>query len=78
MEAYAAIDPLSVQEEDDDRDHLLEIHEILEELAESDDEALGDDVYQKRRYDLCAACYRKFIQDPVGQGQVRQFDFSEN
>jgi hypothetical protein len=78
MEAYAAMDPLSAQEEDDDRDHLLEIHEILEDLADSEDEALGDDIYQKRRYDLCPACYRKFIQDPIGQGQVRQYDFSEN
>jgi hypothetical protein len=78
MEVYAAMDPLCGQEEDDDRDHLLEIHEILERLADSDDEALGDDVYQKRRYDLCAECHRKYVQDPIGQSQVRQLDFSEN
>ncbi len=78
MEAYAAMDPLCVTEEDDDRDHLLEIHEILERLADTDDEVVGDDVYQKRRYDLCADCYRKYMQDPIGQTQVHQLDFSEN
>ena len=78
MEVYAAIDPLEAQEEDDDRDHLLEIHEILERLAETDDEALGDDVCQKRRYDLCAECHQKYVRDPIGQTQIHQFDFSEN
>jgi hypothetical protein len=78
MEVYAAIDPLGAQEEDDDRDHLLEIHEILERLAESDEESLEGDVYQKRRYDLCGECHRKYVRDPIGQSQVRQLDFSEN
>ena len=78
MEVYAAIDPLCAQEEDDDRDHLLEIHEILERLAESDEESLGDDVYQKRRYDLCSDCHQKYVRDPIGQAQMHQLDFSEN
>ena len=78
MDFYAAMDPLCRDEEDDDRDHLLEIHEILERLADTDEEVLSDDVYQKRRYDLCTECYRKYVQDPIGQGQVRQLDFSEN
>ncbi len=78
MEVYAAIDPIDAHEEDDDRDHLLEVHEILERLAEGDDEALGDDVYQKRRYDLCADCHQKYVRDPVGQTHVHHLDFSEN
>jgi hypothetical protein len=50
----------------------------LERLADADDEALGDDVYQKRRYDLCGECHQKYVQDPIGHSQARQLDFSEN
>jgi hypothetical protein len=64
--------------EDDDRDHLMELHEILERADDAADPAIGDDVYQRRRYDLCCECHRKFIRNPVGKDSAKQLDFSNN
>jgi len=33
---------------------------------------------QHRRYDLCPACVRKFLRDPLGKDAAQKFDFSEN
>ena len=65
-------------DDSDDQDQLLEIHEILERIEDDESEVVGDDVYQRRRYDLCASCHRKFIQNPVGQEAAIQLGFSQN
>lgn len=79
MEIHAAMDPVDVEEPDADRDHLLEIHEILERLDDSDSEAIADDVYQRRRYDLCSDCYRRFVQNPFGvETAAAHIGFSDN
>ena len=78
MEVQAAMDPLEADEPDDDRDHLLEIQEILERLEDAESDAVGDDVYQKRRFDLCPECYRKFIKNPVGGEIPAHLGFSQN
>jgi hypothetical protein len=79
MEVYAALSdgPAPI---DGDRDHLEEIHEILERLDDLDpnDENLGEDVYQQLRFDLCSECRKKFMSDPLGRRLVGQLDFSEN
>jgi len=78
MEIYAAMDPLCVEDGDDDRDHLLEIHEILERVNDTDNDGVGDDVYRKVRLDLCDECHRKFVKDPLGREPAAQFGFSQN
>lgn len=78
MEVEAAMDPVHEQEVADDRDHLLEIDEILERAEAADDDAIGDDVYQKRRFDLCPSCYRKFNADPLGCEKRVTLGFSHN
>ena len=78
MEVQAAMDPLDADEPDDDRDHLLEIQEILERLEDAESDAVGDDIYQKRRFDLCPDCYRKFIKNPVGGEIPAHLGFSQN
>jgi hypothetical protein len=79
MEVHATMDSPGCEESDLDRDNLLEIHEILERLEDSESEAIADDVYQRRRFDLCADCYRKFMASPVGaDAAARAFGFSEN
>jgi hypothetical protein len=77
LEVYAAFDPLQ-EDGDDDRDHLQEIHEILErsEIAESPD--ISEEVYQQLRYDLCPECRKRFMKNPLGRKHVEQFDFSQN
>jgi len=78
LEIQAAMDPPESDELDDDRDHLLEIQEMLERLEDSDSELVSEDIYQKRCYDLCPECYRHFIQNPVGRETAAHLGFSSN
>ena len=56
MEVYAAFDATASDEDEDDRDHLEEVQDILERMDDVADEQLGEDVYQQLRFDLCPAC----------------------
>jgi hypothetical protein len=79
MEIEAVMDPIHEQEPSDDRDHLLEIDEILERVDASESDAIGDDIYQKRRYDLCPQCYRKFTANPLArERKAATLGFSHN
>lgn len=76
MEVQAAMDPLDDDDDDGQRDHLLEIQEILERLEDGDGD-LGEDVYHRRRYDLCSECYRQFVANPLAR-EVSTLGFSKN
>lgn len=78
LEVYAAFDPLQMDEGDDDRDNLQELHEILERIDDAASSQLGDDVYQSMRFDLCPECRKKFLKNPLGRKPTEQFDFSQN
>lgn len=77
VEVYAAIDP-ATEEDDDDRDHLQEIQDILERLDDADDPTLGDDVYHQKRYDLCVECRNRYVKNPLGRMAVQGVGFSKN
>lgn len=77
MEVHAAMDV--VDDADVDRDHLLEVHEILERLEDAESDAIADDIYQRLRFDLCADCYRKFVMNPIGADpSAHALRFSQN
>jgi hypothetical protein len=78
IEVQAMMDPLDVDEAEDDRDHLLEVQEILERIDDAESDLIGSDIYQKNRFDLCSECYRKFIQNPIGRETPAQLGFSQN
>ena len=91
IEVYAAFDPVSTDEDSDDREHLQEIQDILERLGSDDqmgddqmgDDQMGDDqmddgLYHELRFDLCPECRKRFLKNPLGREAVRAFDFSEN
>lgn len=78
VEVQAVMDPLNDYESDDDRDHLMEIEEILERVDDDQCEDIGQDVYQKRRFDLCPECCRKFVQNPLGREIKASLGFSQN
>ncbi len=61
---------------DDDSDHLLELHELLERVEEEDPSELLDEELP-RRYDLCPRCYEQFRKNPVGRGAL-VLGFSDN
>jgi len=77
LEVYASLDPI---EEDlsEDRDHLLEIHDILEHLEDSGSKDICDEVYHHARYDLCSDCRQRYLENPLGRATTQQFDFSQN
>ena len=77
MEVYAALDPVDADQSEDDRDHLLEMQEILSRMEDAEDDQIGDDVYQQMRFDLCPECRKRFLKNPLGR-EVKQFDFSNN
>lgn len=76
IDAQVAMEPIDDVESPDDRDYLEEVQELLEELTDSpdDDVALGLPV--QRRFDLCLDCYRKYLQNPLGE--PAQIGFSNN
>ena len=76
MEVYAAFDPSTADE--DDRDHLEEIQDILERMEDSASDQIGDDVYQQLRFDLCPECRRRFVKSPLGREPAKAFGFSSN
>lgn len=76
VEAHAAIS--FGDEVDEDRDHLEDIEEILNELDEEDCGVVGEDIYQKRRYDLCPDCFRKYMKNPLGTEMPMHLGFSTN
>jgi hypothetical protein len=80
MEIYAAFDPAAVNEDEDDRDHLQEIQDVLERLDDAEDDQIGDDVYQQLRFDLCPECRRKFLKNPLGRQSsiAKVVGFSKN
>jgi len=78
VEVQTILEPLPTGELDDDRDHLLEIDELLDGLDLDDEDLLPDDVPQQLRFDLCTDCYRKYIQDPLGVGSSLRVGFSSN
>ena len=77
IEVCAAFDP-AANEEEDDRDHLQEIQDLLERLEDPENGQVGDDVYQELRFDLCPECRKKFIKNPLGRETAKVLDFSQN
>ncbi|QDU93044.1 hypothetical protein [Lignipirellula cremea] len=78
VETHAAIDPLAPEEQEDDRDHLLEIQDILESFHDQEVEQLGENPYRRHNYDLCAGCYKDYIRNPLGRELAAQIEFSDN
>ncbi|MDZ4818479.1 MAG: hypothetical protein SGJ20_05845 [Planctomycetota bacterium] len=76
IEVYAALDQAET-DHDDDRDNLQDMQSILQRMDDSMDECIGEEVYQQLRFDLCPACRRKFLKNPLGK-EVKQFTFSQN
>ena len=78
VEIQLAMEPVDAEELDDERDHLLEIQEILERLDDEENGLVGEEIYERRTFDLCADCYRKYRRSPVGNELPAQLDFSNN
>ena len=78
IDVQPMLEPTEVEEPDDDRDHLVEINDILEDLDLDEIDLYGDEERQKQTFDLCPQCYRRFIQDPLGTESSFHVGFSHN
>ena len=78
LEAHAAMEPLDPNDVEDDRDHLMEVHEILERADDHTSEFISDEIYQRKTFDLCADCFRQYSQNPLGKETPAQLGFSAN
>jgi uncharacterized protein YlaI len=76
MEVHPAVE--TDDEYDDDRDHLNELHELLETMDDVSGEELDQLEARELRFDLCPDCHKKFLKDPLGREAAHAFDFSEN
>lgn len=77
IEIEAAMDHLN-GESVDDTDHLGIVEDLLESSDDICSSALGDEIYQRKRYDLCAECYRQYMKSPLGKETSIPFGFSKN
>ncbi len=77
IEIAAAFDPVG-SDEDEDRDHLEEIEDLLERAAQSGEDQLGYEPLKVLHFDLCPECREKFVKNPLGREPAKVLDFSEN
>src|SRR5437763_12713906 len=79
MEIFAAHDPAKITEADLDDDHMEAVSELLRESEDNPlDPEQTEPSYAHFRYDLCPACHKKFVRDPLSKEAAQKFDFSEN
>ena len=78
MEMEATLNLEAENEIDDDQDCLLEMDQLLDKLEH---QVLDDEdpiIHQRKTFDLCPSCFRKFAKNPVGRERVSPFGFSHN
>jgi len=66
IEAFADPTPPTITEEDLKRDVKGEIDRLIEAMSGLSDQEAMDQVYRKMTVYLCGACYREWIENPMG------------
>ncbi len=70
IEVFAAADLLEVTLEDLRRDTRREMDALLEQCEQLTEEELMRDVYVKLEFDLCRACQKAYVTDPLSVKEV--------
>ena len=79
LDVRAAMEVPEIFDDEDDRDYLMEAHELLERVDDGIGDLVSEDVCLQRRFDLCPSCYRKFIKNPMGRDVPAELNyFSKN
>ena len=68
IQVYAAYDPMELTADDLETDHRAEMRRLLKQLEGQDPDEVQDTVYRELDFDLCPACRRAFLADPLGAG----------
>ena len=78
LEVFPAFDPEEIEEDDLNADHLQAVSEMIEEMETTGSHHDDDCGSKEFRFDLCPACHRRFVLDPLGRDRMRRLNFSEN
>lgn len=65
IEVFAAADPLEITLDDLLRDSRREMDALLEQCEHLTEEQLMRDVFVKFEFDLCCACQKAYVTDPL-------------
>ncbi len=71
IEAFAAAGPLEFTADDLRADATSEIRKLIDQLHMADADEIEDQTYRSMRFDLCAACHRAYLKDPLGRNGRR-------
>ena len=66
------------EDEKNDLDHLSQIDDLLDDVDAQELEELTQQIYQKRRFDLCRKCFQQFARNPLSADQPVAVNFSKN
>lgn len=62
----------------EDEDHLLELDEILERLDDAECNSISEEIYHRRKHDLCSGCYHEYKRNPLAMEPQIPIGFSDN
>ena len=65
IDGYAAYDPLELTRRDLERDFDAEMKALMETLSSLGEDEAQDQVHRAFVFDLCPACWRRYIKDPL-------------
>jgi len=66
IQVFGAADPLEISPEDLKEDRTGEMERLLKQCAGMTEEELMRDVFVEFQFDLCRACQRAYITNPLG------------
>ena len=78
LEVYPAFNPDELTDADLDLDHLQEVAEIIEQTDPLEMMLDEQTTTQQFKFDLCAVCHHRYLQDPLGKQSRTPLHFSEN
>jgi len=67
MELFAAYDPMELTHDDLAQDRRTEIADLIDQMQRMDPKKLEESVYKRMVFDLCPACQRAVLDDPLGR-----------
>ncbi|MFC2171181.1 hypothetical protein ACFLU6_00960 [Acidobacteriota bacterium] len=65
IEIFADFEEFEISEDDLLKDHQADIESCLEQIKETDPDALRDEVHKTFEFVLCRKCQRKYIENPL-------------
>lgn len=65
IRVFAAADPMELTADDLKRDLRRELRELVERMKNMDPEKAQDSVYRRFRFELCPACQKEYLKDPL-------------